>query len=327
MMYKCEHCNYSSKRLCDLRRHESRKTPCNTKLKDTVCNLKTPVISDPVDISCQSTENNITCSKCKKKFTRKDHMKIHETKCDGFDKKQCKICLRMFVTQQAKWKHKMHVKCKSPVSLVSQTINNIDNIDNSITNNTINLNIRGNFDKMTKEDIHNIVQQLEKSDYIKTIQQNMILGKYAAPRTVEYIYFNDNHPEMQTLKKERRNDKMVEVHVNGKWEKRLIDDIMKNVMKQVEEYHTEYFKHLEEKFKNITIGSKEWNRSIQPIKTFGNAMIWYEGFLGLGIEKLGIELNRLEDERETKSRNKDMMKLIRDKLHELTPKELNKLIC
>nr|QOI90460.1 hypothetical protein HWQ62_00324 [Pyramimonas orientalis virus] len=59
-------------------------------------------------------KNDKTCSKCKKIFTRKDHMKVHEKKCDGFDKKQCKICLRMFTTHQAKWKHKTHVKCNPP---------------------------------------------------------------------------------------------------------------------------------------------------------------------------------------------------------------------
>jgi hypothetical protein len=31
-MYKCEKCHFTSKRIFDLRRHEKRKTPCDTRL-------------------------------------------------------------------------------------------------------------------------------------------------------------------------------------------------------------------------------------------------------------------------------------------------------
>ena len=29
MIYKCTQCNYCTQRLCDLRRHENKKIPCN----------------------------------------------------------------------------------------------------------------------------------------------------------------------------------------------------------------------------------------------------------------------------------------------------------
>ena len=236
----------------------------------------------------------------------------------------------MFTTQQGKWKHTQYVKCSPPPpELTNQIINNIHNtnnimnIDQSITNNisnTINLNIRGNFDNITKEDIENIVKQLEKSEYMKMITNNMSKGKYVIPRTIERIYFNDEFPEMQTLKKERRNDKMVEVHVDGKWEKRLVEDIMRKLISKVEDYHTEYFKYLEEKFTNIPIGSKKWNQAVRPIKNFGHMMLWYNGFTGRDIEKIGIELNSPDDEKEKKTKNKDMIKIIKEKVYEFTPK-------
>jgi hypothetical protein len=353
-MYKCDHCEYSSKRLCDLRRHEHKKNPCYIKLEDNVCNTEDPenlsldpenlsldpenlsldpenlsldpenLSLDPENLSPQNlqSDKDFSCSKCNKTFTRKDHMKVHEKKCDGLDIKQCNKCLRMFTTYQSKWKHTKLNKCHPPTTTIkSQIINN--NIDNSVTNNNIlNLNFHGNFDTITKNDISSIIKQLERSDYINMIQKNMKLGKYAAPRTIEFIYFNDNHPELQTLKKQRRNDKMVEVRVDGKWEKRLINDIMKTVMKKVEECHNEYIKHLEEMLKNIPIESKEWKIATRPIKIFGNNMIWYNGFLGVDIENIGVKLNRLEDDRETKARNKDMAQLIKEKLYELTPNDI-----
>nr|QOI90365.1 hypothetical protein HWQ62_00228 [Pyramimonas orientalis virus] len=282
-------------------------------------------LNDPVKLTDKTT---MQCSRCDREFTRKDHMKVHEKNCDGFHKKQCKICLRMFATPHGKWNHMQYVKCNPPSTGVSQTINNNGNIDQSInitTNNTINFNIRGDFDKISKSDILDIVNQLEKSEYIKMIQYNMTKGPYVVPRTMEQIYFNDDHPKLQTLKKERRNDKMVEVHVDGKWEKRLVNDITKNVMTNIEEYHQEYFRHLEEKYKDIPIGSKEWNIAVRPLKSFGHMMVWYDGFYGKGIENIGVTLNHPEDEKEIKSRNKDMHKIIKENIYKLTPKNVTSL--
>ena len=360
MLYKCDNCNYSTKRLCDLRRHENKKYPCYKKIKVSLCNLEDTQINnlfpqknnpepqinnpepqinnhepqinnhEPQINNVSALNTNLKCGKCRKVFARKDNLKRHENKCDGYDKRQCRICLRMFTTQQGKWKHTQYVKCSPPPpEFTNQIINNIHNtnnimnIDQSITNNisnTINLNIRGNFDNITKEDIENIVKQLEKSEYMKMITNNMSKGKYVIPRTIERIYFNDEFPEMQTLKKERRNDKMVEVHVDGKWEKRLVEDIMRKLISKVEDYHTEYFKYLEEKFTNIPIGSKKWNQAVRPIKNFGHMMLWYNGFTGRDIEKIGIELNSPDDEKEKKTKNKDMIKIIKEKVYEFTPK-------
>ena len=393
MIYKCEHCNYATKRRGDLLRHERKKNPCYKKIEVPVCNLEEKendsviepndnviqpivnveqpnvnveqpnvnviqpnvnVIQPNVNIikpnvnviepndnviepndnvpkivnSCVKQNTRIfQCCKCDKILSSKQKLKSHEEKCDGYDKKQCKICLRMFATRQGKSQHTRYVKCTPPAAAAGpSTINNIDNsINNNNTyniNNTINFNIRGNFDTIGKKDIENIVKQLEKSDYIKMIQNNMTKGKYVVPRTIEHLYFNDDFPEMQTLKKERRNDKMVEVHVDGKWEKRLMDDILRKLITKVEDYHTEYFKHLEEKFKDIAIGSPEWNKKVRPIKNFGHMMLWYNGFTGKDIENIGIELNSPNDEKEKKAKNKDMAKIVKEKIYEFTPKKL-----
>ena len=108
--------------------------------------------------------------------------------------------------------------------------------------------------------------------------------------------------------------------MDGKWEKRLVEDIMRKLISKVEDYHTEYFKYLEEKFTNIPIGSKKWNQAVRPIKNFGHMMLWYNGFTGRDIEKIGIELNSPDDEKEKKTKNKDMIKIIKEKVYEFTPK-------
>ena len=358
MLYKCNHCNYLTKRKCDLLRHEKKKNPCNKRLEVVPCNVEVKenvnvvpqninavpqninavpqnINAEPQNINAEpqnmneEAENKLKCIKCNKSFDRKDNLKRHEAKCDGYDKKQCRICLRMFATAQGKHQHLKYVKCNPPASTgpTHQTINNIDNsITNNTTNinNTINLNFRGNFDTISKNDIENIVKQLEKSEYIKMISDNMRSGKYAVPRTIEHIYFNDDFPTMQTLKKERRNDKMVEVHVDGKWEKRLVDDILRKLIVKVEEYHSEYFKHLQEKYKDVPIGSTKWNQLVRPIKNFGHMMLWYDGFKGEDIERIGIELNSPDDEKAKKAKNKDMVKIIKEKVYENTSIEKEK---
>lgn len=62
------------------------------------------------------------CPKCRRVFSRKDYMKLHVKKCDGYDKKQCKKCLQIFLTRKAKWYHVHHVDCKPPTETPSLPI-------------------------------------------------------------------------------------------------------------------------------------------------------------------------------------------------------------
>ena len=200
------------------------------------------------------------------------------------------------------------------------TVNNF-NVTNNVTNNNISI-VRNDFYKISEEDIDRIVEKLGDKEYFRLIMSNLDMGKYAIPRTVESIYFNDKFPDMQTIKKERRNDKMVDVYVgDGRWEKRMIDDIFKLVVRRVEEYHTKYFRHLEEKYKSVPVGSVRWKQLMRPIKSFGNCMLWYDGFRGDAIECLGIELNYPDEEdpeieKERERRIKEMEQLVGEKVYE-----------
>ena len=137
MLYKCDNCNYTTKRLSDLRRHQNKKRPCINKIKVNVDNLEvtsnihsfseilhsfpeilhsSPEILHSSPEIIHETNNNklFICSKCQKQFTRKDNLKVHEKKCDGLDSKQCKICLKLFATSQSRWNHNKNVKCSPP---------------------------------------------------------------------------------------------------------------------------------------------------------------------------------------------------------------------
>ena len=265
-------------------------------------------------------------------------------KCDGLDPKQCRVCLKLFTTQQGKWKHTRYVKCSpppqpplSPPTL--QNNGNIDilnmdnsvNIDNSVHNNNLHIHIPCNFDQISKETIHNIVKELNQSEYMRTISNNLESGQYVVPRTMNQIYFNDKFPNMQVLKKERRNDNMVEVHVgNGVWEKRMADDVSKTLMGSVEDYHTPYVEHMGDKYKHLEVGTPKWKRIMRPLKTFGNTMLWFDGYKGDAVECIGIQLNYpdeddKEDEKERKKRCKSMSKLINENIYN-NSKSMNTIV-
>ena len=96
------------------------------------------------------------------------------------------------------------MKCNPPSS---QTVNNNTTINNNITTNKIN--IRLDFGK------ESLKLLFEDEDYLKNMEKHLELGKYAIPKSIEEIYFNDKFPE-------RRNDKMVSIIQNGKWETRML---------------------------------------------------------------------------------------------------------
>ena len=357
MLYKCNNCSYTTQRACDLRRHQSRKYPCNRHSKDNTCNSKdtnnlepntvnlepntvdlelntvdlepNTVNVEPDTVNVEPNKSKFSCSKCSKLFTRKDHMRVHEKKCVGLvDPRQCNICLKVFTSTSGRIKHKKNVKCKPPAEASSvvnnhTTINNI-NTTNNITTNINNINIRNDFYNITEADIERIVEKLGDKEYLRIVMSNLDIGRYAIPRTIEHIYFNKKHPDMQTLKKERRNDRLVDVHVGeGKWEKRFMDDVFKLVIRRVEDYHTKFFRYMEEKYKNVPVGSVRWKQLMRPVKTFGNMMLWYEGFRGDLIEGLGIELNYPDEddpeiEKERERRNREMEQLMGEKLYDQT---------
>ena len=52
----------------------------------------------------------------------------------------------------------------------------------------------------------------------------------------------------------------------------------------------------------MVICSVKWKQLTRTIKTFGNTMLWYEGFRGNDISNIGVELNYPENERDRRNR-------------------------
>jgi hypothetical protein len=346
-MYKCDRCFYSSTRYADFQRHKKRKIPCINKIEEVVDNSKdgqkvmvagqkvmvagqkvmvagqkVMVAGQKVMVAGQKVMVDFECKKCRKILQSKKRLIEHENKCDGLDKKQCKICLKVFATKQSKYEHVKHVKCEPPSS--TQIINNniINNTNNNIfiTNNTnkiINNNINIVKVDFGKESLTRLCSEV---NYVATILENFKLGKYSIPKTIELIYFNDSYPENQTIKKDRRNDKMVSVLYNGRWETRLFDDVKGIMIKKTEEYHKQYFKNLQKTYETVA-KNKEFRKMVIPYRRFAKLMIWL-GWHCEEIRKIGTPLSDEEmdddDYKKMFSYQKDMDDLMLDKICDQT---------
>ena len=259
-------------------------------------------------------QNKKQCLKCMRCFSRNDNLKRHELICDGMNPLQCRICLKIFKTRQGKYQHMQYVKCNPPIT---HTINhNNINITNNIVHNTTNNNHITN-NNIIRVDFGKECLKLlcEDENYLSNMERHVTLGKYAIPRSMDEIYFNDKFPENQTLKKERRNDKMVSVQSDGKWETRMFDDIYKDVIKKIERYHSKYFKTLQEEHDEKNKNDQEFKKIMQPLRRFAHQMLWI-GWNCQEIRRIGLDLNDPEDEDETRKKQKDMTNIMLDRIYE-----------
>jgi len=332
MIYKCTNCSYITLRRCDLLRHESKKKPCNSNIKDDsqhkyVVTQNVDAVTQNVDAVTQNVDavthsSNGSpsvqlhhCSKCKRGFVRKNNMTRHELQCNGVNSLQCHICLKTFSSRSGKSHHKK-VSCFPPIAIQNQPINIIQNnlnnnnqhhiTTNNNNNTTTNItqNIQLNFGKECMIDLCN------ELDYKTKMLENIQSGKYALVRSIDDIYFNERYPNNQTIKKERRNDKMVEILVNGKWEKRLFEDVFTPITSKIENYHEKYFKDLQYDADYLKNQYNKYN-----IRKFGHQMLWYGWKMSM-FQDLGYILNQPDDDEEKKKRIKDLFSLLMEKIYE-----------
>jgi hypothetical protein len=313
LFYSCKKCGYKTNRLLNFKRHELRKISCSNKIEAPIGKVLS--ISNNNDASISSLQ----CTKCLKVFSRKDKLKMHDEKCEGIHKLQCKVCLKMFTTQQGKWQHTQYVKCNPPIQQTINSNNNITNITNNNNNNTTNnnnntINIRVDFGNEC------LKRLCTDKEYVCKMIENINLGKYAIPKSIEEIYFNDKYPENQTLKKERKNDKMVSIQYNGKWETRFYEDIIDDLVKKTEEYHETYFKDLYMKYEDSE-RDREFRKMMIPLRRFATRMLWF-GWKCNDIRRLGIDLDEdthnMDDEdfKNMFEYQKQMKELMIDKIYE-----------
>ena len=141
-MHKCVHCNYSTKRKFDLKRHHYAKhfnTIFEKNAEYKMCenvhpfgeNVHPP--SENVHPSCENVHPKFICKKCNKTYKSKRYLSEHEKKCKGIDELTCPKCMLSFSSRQAKANHINRNNCKArSIIYARKPKKNTNNIINNI---------------------------------------------------------------------------------------------------------------------------------------------------------------------------------------------------
>jgi hypothetical protein len=220
-MRKCEFCNYKTKRVYDLKRHQNakhsnlnidilpRKNLCEKVhlLCEKVHSPGEKVHSPGEKVHFQNfdTKNKFICNKCNKIYKSNRYLIEHEKKCNGIDELTCPTCMKSFTSKQGKSNHIKRNSC-NPRSIIHarKRLNNESvQININTEYNTTNITNQNN---TTINNTHNIINinnyGNERLDYLNYDKLFEILKTgYDVPRLLtKEIHFNKDFPENNNIK-------------------------------------------------------------------------------------------------------------------------------
>ncbi len=213
MTFLCLHCNYSSDKRFNVKRHIDKvhKDIGNAE-SDIVLSSDTDELEEVKDDDTKE-HPNLTCTKCNKKYSNARYYKAHIKNCQGcVNKLECPHCHKQFKCRSTKSHHiKSCATSIQNIQNINTTNNNTtNNIDNSVTNNINNNNIIhihvNNFDQ---EQLGYITAEFIKACFDK--------GKFGIDPMLDKIYFDKEHPENHNVQLTSLKHSLVEVLKNGSW--------------------------------------------------------------------------------------------------------------
>jgi len=237
-MFLCKRCGYSTTLLSTLKRHLQRKKQCN------------PVVED--------IETSILYNKCFEKD-------VKPYKCDYCDKSYTHISSTSYHKKTCVKKTEIETLQKQQLlnQQTATTINNTNNANtntntntnshNTITNNNITINAFG------KENI----EYLKNNPNYKQIMMNCMAEKeQGVMKLLEYIYFNPDHPENQTVKKSItiplvvggskgacpfiKKDNFIKLYDGKKWNLSFVDKGLSTILLKIEVEFVAFLEKMED---------------------------------------------------------------------------------
>lgn len=348
MIYKCDKCNYFSKRRGDLIRHQNRQFPCNKEIEvipdkievDTDYAIdeknqpnqhakqsvnssnqqENPAIAQNQQSNDQANQPNqqdddlikqikeYKCKMCFKCFTRNQNLKNHEAKCDGLDPLQCQVCMKLFKSKNGKLQHKYYVKCKPHAS--SRIFNNNNNNNMNIDNST-NIDNSINIDNSTKNIVYN--------NFNMESMKELVMSEDFMTEFAKYIKEDGKSAVVKGMNYLYFNDRFPE---NQTLKKDRKDDGLVKIRvtngwepKIETDLNKPIIKKMEVLydlfFKRLTEENLLTKAIRENIRVFGNQMMWFNGFMANYIRyDMSISLNEPFDDDEEKRRNKGLSKVI-----------------
>ena len=254
-IFRCEHCNYQTKRTQDYRRHLG-----TNKHIDNVCKLK---------INNNKFETHI-CQYCNKSFKYSQglskHIKYSCTKSKDEDLQELVRLLNLQrqeeidsmkgeLQAQNRLFHKKITKLSRKLKI---NVNHIENMNNHTFNKHINLL---NYD-------NTCYKFLTETDYVRSIKD----CNYCVKSFIEKVHFNDDHPENMNIFISSIKSNYIMVYRDQKWNvvdrKKHINDMYEDNEVQLESWYYEYkdkYPSIIESFKRY-LNNREENEVINRVK-------------------------------------------------------------
>ena len=289
-MFTCNRCERNFQKNWQLQRHFSRKIPCKLQLtcapvKTPDETIKSPqqTIESPqqtIESPQQTMKSPDTCCKyCLKTFARSQNLKNHSCKMkddkvrkleiqlnkkiEPWSSNMCRFCRyeggvhisRHLKTCKARKRYheKLESELKEQQNESSDkhvTINNVNNINNTIVNNN-SVNI--------------IVNPIGQEDYsyitcsqLKSLSRKMLTDEEFLAKTLTYIHAHPKHPENHNIIVTNHRSNMAFVKWKDHFEYRSIESVMQkaaiNMLDKVclEEDYDELPTYIKKKYESVT---------------------------------------------------------------------------
>ena len=240
-MFLCKRCGYSTTLLYCLKKHLQRKKQCNPVVED----IETSILYN----KCfEKDVKPYKCDYCNKSYTHLSSTSYHKKTCVKKIEIELLQKQQLIIDQQ---KQIESLKAVLPATTINNANTNNANSHNTITNNNNN-NITIN--AFGKENI----EYLKNNPNYKQIMMNCMAEKeHGVMKLLEYIYFNPDHPENQTVKKSitiplvvgdpkghapLKKDNFIKLYDGKKWNLSFVDKGLSTILLKIE---TEFVAFLE----------------------------------------------------------------------------------
>jgi len=212
--YICKRCNYTSKRLGDLKKHLNKKIICTKNPKSYGYTDEELIILSLIPYNNEIQENN-NINICNKDviIINKDELFDIITNIELNKKKVCDYCSKKFNTINNLKNHVL-TNCRLKLSLNIQNFNNGETSENTNNDNKI-INIQNNIDNVTNNLTNNLTHNITTNNNItinlqmkpiisfdkdwdishldEAVKQSIFLSSYKFTKFIEHILQNDRN--------------------------------------------------------------------------------------------------------------------------------------
>lgn len=159
-MFRCQSCEYESKRKYNLQIHINNKhqrEPTDAELikKTTEETIKSSLLDEAnPEMSVNIVEKQLVCQKCSKIFKTSHGLEMHKNTCKDVPILECPYCYKSFASRQSKSQHLKVCKIKLEKEHVEQTLDTQQEHTNNINSNNTTHNT--NSETNNQQIIYNI---------------------------------------------------------------------------------------------------------------------------------------------------------------------------